>query len=909
MQVFTPQDYAAGDQNWAISQGDDNKIYIANNNGLLEYNGANWTLYKMPDQTIVRSVEVIEGKVYTGSYMDFGFWERDIYGVLTYNSLVKSSNLNLIEDEEIWKILGIDNWVLFQSFDRIHIYNRSDKTFKVIESDERINKIYDVSGTIYFQKTSAGIYKIENGREELITQDSEILNKEIVNLFSYNSDLLIQTKENGFYIYDGNVKQWNVSVNNLLQNMSIYSSTQLNDGSYLLGTISNGMILINPLGKVLYRINQANGLSNNTVLSTYQDKSGNIWLGLDNGINLLNLDSPYRVYKDNLGVLGTIYASISDDKNLYLGTNQGLFYRKLNLDEPFDLVEGTKGQVWNLTKFNETIFCGHDKGTFVIENGKAKQVADVIGTWIIKPVPGNSDLLLQGNYKGLNVLAKDNEGNWSFRNKITGFDISSRYIEFLSNNELLISHEYKGVYRLQLDDNYTKVLKKFNENVDKGIYSSLVKYNDEILYVFNEGVFRYNSKSNQFEKDDDLSELFNQENFISGKTVVDKDSNRLWGFSKDHIFYIEPGKISDEPSMQRIFLPSEIRKSKSGYENLLSLDTNKYLIGSKEGYLILDLDKLIDESYRIQLNSINYQALQNKEKPLELTAVNPSLNNTDNNIRFAYSVPEYDKFLPTQYQYRLDGIYNDWSTWSHQSNVFFENLPAGEYTFQTRAMVNGNISSNIIEYPFIIKKPWYLSIWAIVGYVLVFVLVGLAIQQFNKRHYERQQKRLLEKKERQLEVKELESQRQIMGFKNENLRQDIENKNRELGISTMNLINKNELLGSIKKELSNIKNIDELKSVIRLINENLNTSDDWKLFEEAFNNADKDFLKKVKTKHPSLTSNDLRLCTYLRLNLSSKEIAPLLNISSRSVEVKRYRLRKKMELEHKKSLTNYILEL
>ena len=95
----------------------------------------------------------------------------------------------------------------------------------------------------------------------------------------------------------------------------------------------------------------------------------------------------------------------------------------------------------------------------------------------------------------------------------------------------------------------------------------------------------------------------------------------------------------------------------------------------------------------------------------------------------------------------------------------------------------------------------------------------------------------------------------------------------------------------------------------RLLTRNLNNTDDWNLFEEAFNNADKDFLKKVKTLHPSLTSNDLRLCAYLRLNLSSKEIAPLLNISNRSVEVKRYRLRKKMELPHDSSLSDYILEI
>ena len=100
-----------------------------------------------------------------------------------------------------------------------------------------------------------------------------------------------------------------------------------------------------------------------------------------------------------------------------------------------------------------------------------------------------------------------------------------------------------------------------------------------------------------------------------------------------------------------------------------------------------------------------------------------------------------------------------------------------------------------------------------------------------------------------------------------------------------------------------------MKSVIKIIDKNLNNEDDWAFFEEAFNNADKDFLKKVKAKHPSLTPNDLKLCAYLRLNLSSKEIAPLLNISYKSVEVKRYRLRKKMGLPHESSLTNYILEI
>src|SRR5690606_5252453 len=98
-----------------------------------------------------------------------------------------------------------------------------------------------------------------------------------------------------------------------------------------------------------------------------------------------------------------------------------------------------------------------------------------------------------------------------------------------------------------------------------------------------------------------------------------------------------------------------------------------------------------------------------------------------------------------------------------------------------------------------------------------------------------------------------------------------------------------------------------IRSVLGEIDRNINSEDDWKFFEDAFNNADKDFLKRIKARHDNLTHHDLRLCAYLRLNLSSKEIAPLLNISVRSVEMKRYRLRKKFDLPHPDNLTDYIL--
>ena len=125
----------------------------------------------------------------------------------------------------------------------------------------------------------------------------------------------------------------------------------------------------------------------------------------------------------------------------------------------------------------------------------------------------------------------------------------------------------------------------------------------------------------------------------------------------------------------------------------------------------------------------------------------------------------------------------------------------------------------------------------------------------------------------------------------------------------MNIINKNELLKTIKDELTTVKDETNIKPVIKIIDKNIANTGDWELFQEAFDNADSDFLKKVKSLHNSLSPKDLRLCAYLRLNLSSKEIAPLLNISVRSVEIKRYRLRKKIGLPHENSLVEYILQI
>ncbi|MFT5257449.1 MAG: AraC family chitin signaling transcriptional activator [Arenicella sp.] len=905
--VFTTQDYGGGNQNWSISQAPNKYIYVANNKGLLEYNGANWYLYPTPNGTIMRSVKSINNQIFTGFYKDFGYWEKDAYGFLVFNSIVTQKEVEMFEDEQIWEIIELDGWVLFKSLQRIYLYNLKTKSLKILEGKGVLTKISKVNDVVYFQDFGYGLFKIENGSPLLVSNDAVLKNNKLAKIFYKEGKLFFLTQNKGFYfLKNGKLERWQVSANAYLKNKTIYSSEILSDGTMALGTISNGVIYVTGAGEVDAQINQNLGLSNNTILSVFEDVDKNIWLGLDNGINLVNYSSPIKIFINHKDFLGTIYASVMYDGALYLGTNQGLFYKEQNSNNPFTFIKNTQGQVWNLSVIDGTLFCGHDSGTFIINNKEANLIFGMQGTWDFMKLEDN--LIVQGNYDGLYVLQKE-KNTWRMRNKIKGFKNSAKYFIVLENGEIFVSHEYKGVYKLKVDDLFTTVLKTVKDtSVQKGIHSSILKHKNDIFYASKKGVFKYDFQKNTFKLDSVYTSLIPEDVFVSGKLISDDYSNKIWSFTNEGLRFLNPGKLSDKATLEIISIKRSLFKGLSGFENIIHLDNEKYLVGTVDGYLIVDLNKIITpKNLEININQIFNHELNQPSKNIRLNA-NVTFMNKENSLEFYYSVPSFDKTSNIAYQYKLEGYHNNWSEFRTSNSILFENLPFGNYTFKVRALISGSLTNNVSEFNFSIAKPWFLSNIAVIVYILALLSLIFIWYALSKRYYSRKQEKLLSRAQKEIKLSELESSQKIIKLNNDKLRSDIESKNRELATSTMSMIKKNEFLNSIKNELldGTEKNVSK---VVKIIDKNLNNTDDWKMFQEAFNNADKNFLDKVKEKHPDLTPNDLRLCAYLRLNLSSKEIAPLLNISHRSVEVKRYRLRKKMDLEHNANLTNYILEI
>ncbi len=221
------------------------------------------------------------------------------------------------------------------------------------------------------------------------------------------------------------------------------------------GTIQNGIIICTNDGRIVQKINRDNGLQNNTVLCMMDDMLGNLWLGTDNGIDYIEINSPLSIISYEYGISAG-YTSVLFDGILYLGTNQGVFYKEWNdfiLDsgvKKFKIIESTRGQVWSLQEIDGQLFCGNNNGTFLIKDITADKICDVPGCWTFIMPDSHSDKIIGGAYSGL-VLFRKYESEWRFVKKISGFDESSRVMEIDNNSSLWMTHGLKGAFRISLN--------------------------------------------------------------------------------------------------------------------------------------------------------------------------------------------------------------------------------------------------------------------------------------------------------------------------------------------------------------------------------------------------------------------------------------------------------------------------
>lgn len=926
--------YKAGNQNFAITQDKDGIMYFANTDGLLSFDGTYWRIYPLPNKTIVRSVAIGQDKrIYVGGQKEIGYFAAGTNGDLAYTSLNTLLSKQESDFADVWNICFFEGHVFFRSNKKILDYhNNTIKTY----SSENWGFLSSVSGKLLAHQSEKGLLNFINGNWEPALKSGAFpnINPFLRSAVALGSDsvLLVTLTDGLFILHHDTLTPFVTPDISHIAKQNISAACLLAPGNIALFTNLAGCIIINKQGQFIQHFTKKEGIQNNNARIGFQDRDKNLWLGLDNGIDLITYGNAIKNIYPDADDRNTGYTAVIHQKQLYLGVASGVYTMPLTgnnadisyVNGTFQLVKNSEGQVWNLTVVDGLLLMGHNKGGFRIDNNKAIPIDTKTGFWGFQPLHGVPGMAIAGTYSGINFY--NTSGGILSNSGIAAQFESARFIA-VNKNEMWVSHPYKGMYRISLDKNNTATVNTYKDSkhILSGNHNKIFKLKEKIIFISDKGVFEYNEKEKDFVKADWFQKLAGNEPI----TYITEDKHGNIWFCRDR----KVGIIDRSSAKPQLFFIPELdnRIMAAGFENIIPLDSNNVLIAADKGFFHINYQQY-------KKNKLPLHALIRKvQSPLWNDKVIyggygsvkdiPSIAYTYNTLHFECSSTLYGQEQNTDFSYYLQGFDKNWSPWSAKREKDYTNLPAGTYVLKVKCRNNVDNESGIATFTFTILPPWYQTWWAYSLFLLLFVAVLYYFYKRQQRKYALQQQLKLQEQQRKYaeEQKQLqlqhqvaiqESEKKIIELKNEKLEAEVLHKNTELASSAMNLVRKKEILSKLKEDLVQYKEIPEADKrakeflkIIRVIDKELDQNEEWEQFAIHFDTVHTNYLKKLTDNFPGLTISDLKLAAYLRLNLTSKEIAQLMNISIRGVETSRYRLRKKLGITNETNLFDFLLKV
>jgi AraC family chitin signaling transcriptional activator len=852
---------------WQIAEAPNHVMYFVNDNGLLQYDGKNWEIYK-GNKGIHRSLLVYDNEtIFTGQDNDFGIWKKNKNNRFEYKSLYPFLNKNNKLVEEFWHVYKNDKFVIFHSFTNIYIYDFKN----IVKISGQFKNSFQFEDLIYFIDNQGNVNVFDGVNLIEYTNNKLVKNLNITGIINVGLKTIFISREKGLYeLKNGQINEISKDLNTQLKQDNIFSYTKINQNYFAIGTVLNGTYIIDYKGNIIHKINKIKGLQNNTVLSMFYSKYGKLWLGLDFGIDAIHINSNFSFIIDYEGKIGSTYCALLDNESLFLGTNQGLYLNHFNellnhtKNYNFNLINHSQGQVWTLKKINNDILCGHDKGLFSIKNNQLQIIDNKPGVWSI--ANWKNTHLITGNYSGVHVYQKINN-QWIYIKSLPKILGSCNQV-IIHKDNLLVRLSNYGILQLKLNQNLAIVSKKIYKAdlFDNQVFNIDIVNNTLIVKTLNKNYVKKINEDKFYQADvNDLNQSLKNEliteNFITSK------------LNENYNFYpIYSGFAIENKTIKKVnYEISNIQISKA------------YFYNQNE-----------------QKNFVNHEKIDYKK----------------NNLKIEFIVPNYPNTL--KYSYRLKGLSDDWSPWLNKNYIDFINLKHGKYHLELKAK-NENKISKITSFKFEIITPFYKTNTAYIIYFLFFLYLIYLIRHFHfkklkleKLNLLKIQKENLNDQSKKYQEKILLEQQEKMILEQKQLKLTIENKELELAKKIIDQKGINDIILTIRKKIEeaqknanqkmSLKNYNEFLAFLdKKVNIDLN-----KEYEIAFDSSQTHFHENLLKTHPTLTSKDLRIASYITMNLSSKEIAKLLQVLPSSIDVNRSRLRKKLNIDDHVNLREYL---
>lgn len=931
---FTSLDNYANGKNWCVAQEQSGRVLIGNDRGLLRYDGHQWQRFFLPNYAAVRSIlpDSASGRIYVGGYNALGYFDTDCSTQrMTFKELhweVKSEKLKVKNgDEDIWNIVLWKRQPLF-------VGKKSLFVFTSIDSLRQIPLPLYVDASAVWNNQVVLV-----GREGFYTYDDKGLQAfsmpdiprgtTVRALVPYGNHLIIATETDGLFDFDGHLSHPLLPPDLTAEmKQSHVFCAALQDSVLAIGTLHSGLVLVDLRTMTVRRVHRQTGLADNNVLTVCFDVCSNLWVGLSTGLAYVQPNSPIRRFIGRQGEIGMGYASALHDGRLFLGTNQGVFVDNPNGPLPMDGM--LSSQVWTLEEINGRLLCGSDAGTFVVGPGVPRRIEGLRGTWTFRALPRHPGFVVGADYDGLFVLRESGAG-FQLYARLAAPAVTSAEIEVDDDGSIWLSHWQKGVFRFTLTEDLraAKTIQHFGsgEGLPVSTGNLLCHINGHIGVTSATNTYLYNTHTRTMELDTLRTTHLRHDGYSLRMTPTCEGT--LW-LTNENGAVLARGMEVDNLSFRQLtpFLQASM-------EHLLPLPDSTTVMNAATGFIVVDNTfRSNQQDYSLFITSVCSSVrdtLFNCDAPVN---VPKSLNS----IRIDFTLPEYPTSDAVRYECWLEGYDTGWSAQQAEPYREYSHLPQGQYIFHVRALHPRTGRWHEATLELCILPAWYETVWArILWFILAsLILYGcyLVLRWRARRELERVRKQKEEELRRQqqestmkqaqmaarqadLERQHAEQERRHAEREREQAEENLRLKSNQLTSSAMELIQKNEMLHEIEEQMSELlvcvrqeessrKVTQKIASIRNDISKNLDAEDYWQRFENNLDVMYTGFMQELHQRYPDMKPTELRLCACLRMGLSSKEIATLMNTTLRSVESTRYRLRKRLGLTDGENLAEFI---
>ncbi len=764
-------------QNWGMVQTENRIIYVANQGGVLQFDGVSWRLINVPNYT-VRSIAVSpKGTVYLGGNNDFGYLTSDHLGSLHYRSLRDHIKDNIKNFSKVWSTHWFKGGAFFRTTYYLFRWDPDSGQIKTWRPKYPIYGSYTCNGELFVWLKNAGLMKMKDGSLAAIPCGEPFgAVSKIFMIAPYDTQrIIIGTLPKGFFIYDGNnIEPFPTEADGYLNQNKAYKGIRLSNGDFALATLHGGLVILNGNGHLKFILDKSSGLQDDDVKYVFQDAGGNLWLCLNKGISKIEYASPVSIHDERSHLNGIVLTAARHNKRLYAGTTNGIFFLESPLN--FQQVPGISSYCWSLLSMDDSLLAATSQGIFHIKGNKGEKIIDDL-CFILTSSTRFPQHVWCGTKYGLTAISRKNN-RWSEEHRFETIRNEIRSIAEAPEGNLWLFTSAGGVIKVDFPGSlHQPVVTTFDAShgLPGGqVYIAVAA--DHVMFATEKGMFCYDEVQNRFVRDTALVPGFAGGPGANGIFRFAEDCRKnIWLHSQSRNYQAVPGAALGELYTVQ---PGPLHRIPTTQVNAVypDPDGNTVWFASVEGLIRYGITENPNH-HKQNFPTLIRKVVVNKKLVFDGDKNNFKAETLDSpfcfdyknrNLYFEFAAPFFEAETETRYRCLLEGYDDEWSAWEKDTKRNYTNLDAGEYTFRVQA-------KNVYQHPgtediftFEILAPWYKTWWASLFFgigLLLFIILVVKWRSTQQRKEKQKLEHTIKMRTREINEKNQQLEKQTVKLK------------------------------------------------------------------------------------------------------------------------------------------------